>query len=359
MFKKIPENCSLSSSAHFEHEKWEVRNERYAENIRFWKGKGGTRNAVKLNINDTKIEAEASYCTCLYLPVMEESHFESLYIKPKFQNLDYITMLEKIYLHCDVIPDFQKEMGEIIRYSKDSDREDSYLIPVPDDWECIFLPFLITKRLLDAEYLGAGIEADEMDAICMHLPDILHGSRIRELPITRVENKSLAQYKLYDLFSNRNDDKVILDILQNYDAQRHEWYLPQFWISMPKLFELYFFHLFIEAFPGQTLPLYQSRFNSPGRIYPDFLLLNEQCIVDTKYKELKDISSDDVKNMALYSIAKGVREKLCLDGQTTKGIFVYFDIDGHVGLSARLFDKSKKMKGLDNIRAYGVKLPRF
>lgn len=85
---------------------------------------------------------------------------------------------------------------------------------------------------------------------------------------------------------------------------------PPFWIDMPILFELYFYHLLLKYNrDSHKNIIYQ--FSTYGNSL-DFLITNPAMIMDTKYKPVynKGRVHEDIRQVSGYARLKKVREKL-------------------------------------------------
>ncbi|MFW5872743.1 MAG: McrC family protein, partial [bacterium] len=107
-------------------------------------------------------------------------------------------------------------------------------------------------------------------------------------------------------------------------------FTPPFWINMAKLFEIYVFSLLREKY-GKSI-----YFQSKGKYgYVDFLKIDEQLIIDTKYKlvygntEKKDgeYKIEDIRQLAGYSRDVNVRKKLNIfdENKVVDCIIIYPD----------------------------------
>jgi 5-methylcytosine-specific restriction enzyme subunit McrC len=133
--------------------------------------------------------------------------------------------------------------------------------------------------------------------------------------------------------------------------------LPQFYIDMSKLFELYVYSLLKDNYGKEIL--YQS-YGKYG--YVDFLKKDEKLIIDTKYKKIYDkveeYKIEDIRQLSGYARDEGVLEKLEIFNNDTvvDCVIIYPAQEKEVDFKDRKL-KEERIKGFTKFHKCGIKLP--
>lgn len=112
------------------------------------------------------------------------------------------------------------------------------------------------------------------------------------------KNKLYGDYgtaiKLAKLLLKRYDYSI-----DNIESDNHM--IPPFWIDMARLYEVYVYGLLQRAYPGQI----KFRVKGHYQAAVDFLKMDEELIMDTKYKPHYDSSYagviDDIREISGYA----------------------------------------------------------
>jgi 5-methylcytosine-specific restriction enzyme subunit McrC len=141
--------------------------------------------------------------------------------------------------------------------------------------------------------------------------------------------------------------------------------LPPFWIDMSKLFELYVYSLLKEAYGSRII--YQLTTDGKRQTHGyygdiDFIKVDEQMLVDTKYKEIysgeKDYKIEDIRQLSGYARDWGVLRKLNItsDDKVIDCVIIYPNIDSEENFKSKVL-KEKPIQQYTKFYKCGIRLP--
>ncbi len=195
---------------------------------------------------------------------------------------------------------------------------------------------LLTNALYDFQ---------EVESIEINFPDF---SRLHGNPFFKEYKPALELAKIIlKRFSYSNN-------LERLDQTR---YTIPFYINMPELFERYCEVLLRSQYKNVKAG-YQRDGKSETRsgkfkIRPDFLLPDENMIVDSKYKywlEPQNISKEDISQLSLYSRHEGILKKLGKNSSRPTLQFIYPKDEGEQNIDFSNSANKKEKEIIDCFR---------
>lgn len=182
--------------------------------------------------------------------------------------------------------------------------------------------------------------------------------------------RAVQKNKLYGAYNETLS--IAKKILKKYDysinlISEDKHTVPPFWIDMSRLYEVYVYSLLVTAFPKQIKFQVKGHYGTAV----DFLKLDEQIIMDTKYKPRYATSNsgviDDIREISGYARDEMILRELNLqnsDGTVPVCLIIYPEpedenksilFDGSIGI----IPASTKISGFKNFYKICVPVPRF
>jgi 5-methylcytosine-specific restriction endonuclease McrBC regulatory subunit McrC len=143
------------------------------------------------------------------------------------------------------------------------------------------------------------------------------------------------------------------------NKEKHK--IPPFYIDMPELFERYVEVRLREKYKDALVPGYgQKNGNSyTWGLRPDFIVKNEQLIIDAKYKywfsdNQNNKFKDDYQQLSLYGRVTEIRKDIELSqNEEAKILFIYPRTNGKESIDGDF----EKENYFSNIYKFGIKIP--
>lgn len=185
------------------------------------------------------------------------------------------------------------------------------------------------NRLIKKALLFAGRSVAAMPALQSHpiFPEI---RRMLQTSLAAFEGvsdridtckvRTVQKNKLYGDYGNAI--KLAKQLLKRYDysidhIESEKNLVPPFWIDMARLYEVYVYGLLHKAYPGQIK--FQVRGHYGTAV--DFLKMDEEIIMDTKYKPHYDTSNagviDDIREISGYARDEYILDELGISPKDT------------------------------------------
>ena len=138
--------------------------------------------------------------------------------------------------------------------------------------------------------------------------------------------------------------------LQN--ASKTQESAPPFCIDMARLFELYVLNLL--GSQSNNICFQFSGYSG----YTDYLKIDEQIIIDSKYKLNYRYDSNDIRQLSGYARDKRILEQLkILDEREIKCLIIYPNENGYSKLPKSLIQASEPIPQFRNFFKISIKLP--
>jgi 5-methylcytosine-specific restriction endonuclease McrBC regulatory subunit McrC len=163
----------------------------------------------------------------------------------------------------------------------------------------------------------------------------------------------------------------------NFDISHQEHFIPPFYINMPELFERYCEVKLRETVSSENLmvgygqhdPSSTTEVKNP-ELRPDFILPQQNMIIDSKYKywiegsdiealnykNSRIISRDDLQQVSLYSRHRKILNKLDNSNYPPKLVFIFPHNKGNVDIDFSLLNK--EIGNLFEIYSYPLYVPQ-
>ncbi|MBO7598846.1 MAG: TonB-dependent receptor [Bacteroidales bacterium] len=176
-----------------------------------------------------------------------------------------------------------------------------------------------------------------------------------DIQVSQIQN--ITANKLF--VNYKSAVKVAKMILRRFDysiqeAGKQEETTPPFWIDMARLFELYVLYLL----GGRSGNI---EFQFPGYSgSTDFLKIDEQIIIDTKYKLDYNYDSNDIRQLSGYARDRKILKKLGVtdeDNCEIQCLIIYPNKNGFPQLGDNLISESIPIQEFRNFYKISVKLP--
>jgi 5-methylcytosine-specific restriction enzyme subunit McrC len=209
-------------------------------------------------------------------------------------------------------------------------------------------PYLIRKQ----NYLLSAFDSVSQDISYSEIKRVKINSLYKEY----VEAIDLAKQILrrFGYSFKKTDDKTI-------DKE-----LPPFWIDMSKLFELYTYSLLKDEYKENIM--YQLSIDGKRQTHGkygdvDFLKLDEQLIIDTKYKKIyadeKKYKIEDIRQLSAYARDRRVLKKLHINGDefVANCVIIYPTEDENQKTFKDRDLKSEPIDGFTKFYKCGIRLP--
>ena len=180
--------------------------------------------------------------------------------------------------------------------------------------------------------------------------------------------RAVQKNKLYGDYGSAI--KLAKQILKRYDysidnIESEKNLVPPFWIDMSRLYEVYVYGLLQRAYPGQI------RFQVKGhyRTAVDFIKLDEELIMDTKYKPHYEFSDsriiDDIREISGYARDEYILKELGFQGNDNVPdcLIIYPKMEDGQAVTAfsegkPLIPYSTPVKGFNKFHKICVPIPR-
>ncbi len=186
-----------------------------------------------------------------------------------------------------------------------------------------------------------------------------------------IDNRQIKQIRINPLYRDYKEAiKLSQMILKRFsysidETNKETEHFHPFWINMPLLFEIYVLSLLKTAYSNNII--YQVTGHKNVKV--DFMKIDENIIIDAKYKKIYDHVKDDyeisdIRQLSAYSRDIAILNKLNLDmdfdtnlSKVIDCLIIYPDVSGLESFNSVKGLKENKINHFINFYKIGVKLP--
>lgn len=189
--------------------------------------------------------------------------------------------------------------------------------------------------------------------------DTINANSVKNIPLNKLYGDYGSAIKMAKQLLRRYDYSI-----DNIEGQNKM--VPPFWIDMSRLYEVYVYSLLIKSYPNQIKFQVSGHYNTAV----DFIKMDEELIMDTKYKPQYDESNariiDDIREISGYARDEKILKELGVYDKdiVPDCIIIYPKMEDCVPDSALLEGKpliahSKRINGFKKFYKICVPVPKL
>jgi|AntAceMinimDraft_17_1070374.scaffolds.fasta_scaffold03624_2 5-methylcytosine-specific restriction endonuclease McrBC regulatory subunit McrC len=203
------------------------------------------------------------------------------------------------------------------------------------------------------------------------MKNILHSFKLVETK--EVFERDFTKIKLSSFFFDYKEALNLAKLIFNqlgYSLQtkrkEEKIKIPPFYINMPELFERYVEIQLRKTFSVNVIPGYSNASSDKNSylwgLRPDFIIRNQNIIVDAKYKywfvnPVSDNLKDDLQQLSLYGRIENLKNNIGTEKNNEPVIlFVYPNTEKNNEKEIKI-ENSELIKGFTNIYKMGIEIP--